>query len=131
MIHPQLQHLLLLWCLSISLTHATTSSVCSIDLTTKGLPSCSQACPEWCWATVISEIKEFYVNNDNKDGRPPATPPATPKCHNYECKVVSDIRKLSCCNNVTECNPSTGEMGCGNPSSAKEILKGFQLGTCS
>ena len=114
-------HLFLLSCvLSISFTHATT---CNIDLTTKGLPVCTQACPEWCWATVISEIKEYYhVNNNSND-----IPPATAKCHNYECKVVSDVRSSSCCQNSTECNSAGSGMGCGNPSSAEEILQGFQL----
>jgi hypothetical protein len=98
-----------------------TINACQIDLTTKGLPTCEQACPEWCWATVISEIKEYYQIQSMM------LPPVTAKCHNYECKVVSNMRKASCCNNSTECLPSSGSLGCGNPSSPEEIMKGFQL----
>ena len=95
---------------------------CNVDLTNKGLPACAQACPEWCWATVISEIKEFYTIKDLQ------LPPASAKCQAQECKIVSDIRKSSCCNNKTECAPGSARtMGCGNPSSSEEILSGFQL----
>ena len=110
---------------------------CTIDLTTAGLPACAQACPEWCWATVIGELKAFYdakeisTTNSNSFNGGSAPPPATPQCAGYECKVVSDVRKAACCKNTTECASSGGgggggAMGCGNPSSTDEILLGFQ-----
>jgi hypothetical protein len=87
---------------------------CNIDLTTKGLPACAQVCPEWCWATVIGEVREYYTRNVSS-------------CHLYECQVVSGVRKASCCQNSTECAAAkSGPMGCGNPSSPEEILQGFQ-----
>ena len=99
---------------------AVTNAACNVDLTTKGLPSCAQQCPEWCWATVIGEIKEYYRVNNGSFG-------ATPVCRGYECKVVSDVRKQSCCTESTECNASSSApLGCGNPSSPDEILQGFE-----
>ena len=68
---------------------ATGATGCEIDLTTKGFPACVQACPEWCWATVIGELKEYY------DVGAAGTPPVSPRCRGYECKVVSAVRKAA------------------------------------
>ena len=103
---------------------ASSSPSCSVDLTTHGLPACAQACPEWCWATVIGEMKEYYRFRSLSATEQAK---AAPMCNGLECKVVSDVRKQACCTASTECNPSRGAaMGCGNPSSAKEITQGFQ-----
>jgi hypothetical protein len=101
---------------------------CNIDLTAKGLPACAQACPEWCWATVIGELQEYYLAKDEAAAAAAAAiPPATPKCRGYECKVVSAVRKAACCNNATECASSGHPLhACGNPSSPEEIMLGFQ-----
>ena len=93
---------------------AAAAAGCNVDLTTKGLPACRQVCPEWCWATVIGEMREYY---DKK--------PST--CQLDECHVVSGVRKASCCTNATECDfTRSGPMGCGNPSGPDEIMRGFQ-----
>lgn len=110
---------------------ARPGSGCNIDLTTKGLPDCTQACPEWCWATgerpppappphvnlisselsgrllvfpaVIGELQEYYKPKivSAPDKTGPTPPAATPKCNGYECKVVTSMRKLACCTNST------------------------------
>jgi hypothetical protein len=108
---------------------STGDAACDVDLTAHGLPACAQACPEWCWATVIGEMKAFYASSrQHADAPPQSPPPATPQCRQDECRVVSDVRDAACCQPSTECAPGAagGAAGCGNPSSPDEILRGFQ-----
>mmetsp|Transcript_21010 Transcript_21010/g.39340 ORF Transcript_21010/g.39340 Transcript_21010/m.39340 type:complete len:232 (+) Transcript_21010:112-807(+) len=118
---------LLLLLLLSPLKASGAKTTCSIDLTQSGYPTCLQECPDWCWATVISGMKQYYLAN------PPTVPfvrgnNATAKCQDDECHVVSDVRGLSpeqCCSLATECD--VGDDACGNASGDDEIFAGLQL----
>ncbi len=105
---------------------AGSASPCGIDLTARGLPACAQQCPEWCWATVVGELKEYYRAIAPGPGLHKKLG-ATPACRRSECRIVSDVRKQACCKDSTECAASgTTTPGCGNPSSPEEIMLAFQ-----
>jgi hypothetical protein len=93
---------------------------CNIDLTEHGLPNCFQVCQMWCWATVISEFKDYY---QRKLG---ATD--TPVCAQHECSVVSNAIGEDCCAPLDSSHPGAqcGGVGpvdtCGGGASYQTIL---------
>jgi len=96
---------------------------CDIDLTTRGLPACVQACEDWCWATVIGEFEEYYHSSTllrlgDRRG-------VTPKCRQDECKVVSDMMGAECCQGEPG-GCMTGKEPCGLPMSPENITRELQ-----
>jgi hypothetical protein len=65
--------------------------------TTVAVPHCMQTCPEWCWATTVAVVQDFYSGK-------------TASCEADECAVVSDATGLSCCS-ASECSGTCGQGG--------------------
>merc|ERR1711871_942599 len=60
----------------------------------RGMLNCLQACPDWCWATVIAEMEAWYHRVDSiKAGN--GVP--TQACTHDECSTVSGVVGKDCC----------------------------------
>jgi hypothetical protein len=76
------------------LNASTAVNGCNTDLAKNGMLNCLQACPEWCWATVIAEMEAWYKRKDSLEAGNGAP---TQKCTQDECAIVSDVVGKACC----------------------------------
>mmetsp|Transcript_46675 Transcript_46675/g.117429 ORF Transcript_46675/g.117429 Transcript_46675/m.117429 type:complete len:219 (-) Transcript_46675:190-846(-) len=96
---------------------------CDVDLTSRGLPACVQACEDWCWATVIGEFEEYYHASPLL--RLGSMPGVTPKCRQDECKVVSSVMGTDCCQGEPG-GCRSGKAPCGLPMLPENITQELQ-----
>eukprot|EP00928_Gymnodinium_smaydae_P020700 TRINITY_DN18009_c1_g3_i1.p1 TRINITY_DN18009_c1_g3~~TRINITY_DN18009_c1_g3_i1.p1 ORF type:complete len:245 (+),score=35.67 TRINITY_DN18009_c1_g3_i1:57-791(+) len=108
--------------------------VCNRDLVQEGLPVCTQACEEWCWATVVGVFRDWYGYQEDlrRSSSENGIPPATPKCKKDECDVVTTLRGNDCCAsgspaNLTGCHAGSADpFNCYAGGREDQILKAFK-----
>jgi hypothetical protein len=72
------------------------NSVCNADMTHK-MPACYQVCDEWCWATSITMVDDYYKGENN--------------CVGAECAVAEHEFGLQCCPWTNSCHNKYNEQG--------------------
>jgi len=68
---------------------------CTSDISTMGIPHCIQQCEEWCWATAIGMVIDYYNKQSGV-------------CLRDECVLESQLAKQNCCTSATQCKGDCG-----------------------
>jgi len=72
------------------------NSNCNTDMTHK-MPVCYQVCDEWCWATIITMVDDYYKGENN--------------CVGAECAVPEHVFRYQCCPWTNSCHNSYKDQG--------------------